>query len=349
MPIRKIAIEEHIIVPTQTKHLVSSGALTKMKNALVDYRHQRVRTMYACNIDISILSAFSDGVQSLNSCQLSLEQAKLYNDELFEISKTNPRYRCFAALPMCDAQAAADELERCVTQMGFLGALVNGFDSSGGTDEYYDTPKYDVLWQKLVDLDVPMYLHPRLAHESTFFEDKNCAELRGSPWGFHSSTARLVLALIMNGVCDRFPKLKFIIGHNGEIVVYWAWRIDHRLKMEGSRTTDIIQPTLKRNFYVTISGWLYTPAFMHTLQVMGPDRVMYATDYPMEDAEAQSAWFEKLPISKHRKKMIAHKNAEKLFKLAPSAKGEERCRSFFHYTMLVVLIVAIIVACTKRT
>lgn len=162
----------------------------------------------------------------------------------------------------------------------------------------------------MVELDVPMYLHPRLARESAFFNNRKCSELRGSPWGFHTSTARLVLSLIMNRVCDRFPKLKFIIGHVGEIVVYWAWRIDHRLKMEGNRKTDIIQPTLRKNFHVTISGCMHTPAFMHMLEVMGPERVIYATDYPMEDAYAQSVWFEKLPISQHYKKMIAYKNAE---------------------------------------
>jgi predicted TIM-barrel fold metal-dependent hydrolase len=317
--IPKIAIEEHIILPSQLKHVHWPSPVLKQRQAdLLEYETKRPSVMRQANIKISILSAFSDGVQALPPCLLSKSSAKKWNDELYAIAKTNPRFKCFAALPMCDARDAADEMRRCCETMGFCGALINGRDTSSENEESYSNryvdPAYDELWKTAVELDLPIYIHPRMADSTPFFDETpNCAMLRGSPWGFHSSTARLVMALIFNGVCDRHPKIKFILGHMGEIIVWMAWRIDHRYKMEGRKSN--VLATLKRNFYATVSGWMDNTAFTHVQSIMGSERIMYASDYPMEDTVEHAKWFDALPIDDADKRLIAYENAMRLFKI----------------------------------
>jgi len=116
------------------------------------------------------------------------------------------------------------------------GIILNGFDSTATADRssqhytYYDTAEYDALWSRVESLDLPVYVHPRVdSTADLFYRHHNMSIMAGSPWGFHVSTAEMVIALIVNRVCERHPKLKFIIGHLGEIVLFQAWRIDHRL------------------------------------------------------------------------------------------------------------------------
>ena len=282
----------------------------------------RLKTMKKAGITTAILSAFSDGVQDLYSCKLSQSMAVKWNNELFDIVSKHKEFKGFASLPMCDSQIATSELERCVKELGFVGGLINGPDSSGSRIRLYDTPEFDIFWDKCEELDVPIYLHPRMYGVDTgFYKDLNCEQLRGSPWGFHEYLAHQILAIIMNGVFHRHPKLKIIIGHMGEIVAFWAWRIDHRLVMEGWKpntpnihgiTHDSITNTLRKHFYITISGFNYTPAFTHLYSVIGPSRILFATDYPMENMVNTSKWFDELRISDEDRSLIAYKNAVSL-------------------------------------
>ena len=301
-----IAIEEHLIVPSQQEHVVDSHPLKVKRELLVHYGEQRLADMDKAGIRIAVLSAFSEGLQAMDATyDLSnldpkqvrarqTEAAVRWNDELHGIVQAHhERFRGFATLPMTAPDAAAAELRRCVEDLGFVGALLNGFDSSvNGTPNYYLAPEYDVLWAECVRLDRPLYIHPRLAAPDPFYSLPNCGALRESPWGFHESTARLVLALIVNGVFQRFPKLKIVLGHMGEIIPFWAWRIDHRLRHGARPELAMVQSTLAQNVFVTVSGFNNTPALQHLIAVMGADRVLYATDYPMEDATAAATWFD---------------------------------------------------------
>lgn len=326
MPFPKIALEEHIILPSQVDYVHwPSEILEGKQSELIEHETKRLAVMKKANIEMSVLSAFSDGLQAMPSCKISKQQALTWNDELKKISdQSSGRLTCFAALPMCDPSAAEAELRRCcTTPMNFLGALINGHDTSNDqkASNRYVSKEYDRVWSAAAELAVPIYIHPRMADASSFFDEPHCAELRGSAWGFHSSTARLVLALIMNGVCDRHPNLRFILGHMGEIVVWMAWRVDHRCEMEG-RPAKVVD-TLRKNFYVTVSGWMDDASFMHVRSVMGSDRILYASDYPMEDTVAHAEWFDKLPISDEEKRKIAYENALALF---PTAEWKARWR-----------------------
>ena len=300
-----IAIEEHLIVPSQREHLTESHPLDVKRELLLDYGAQRLHDMDSAGIQIAVLSAFSEGLQAMDATyDLSgldpkavrarqSHAATRWNDELHGIVQAHPdRFRGFAALPMTVPTAAATELRRCVEELGFVGALLNGFDSSiDGTPNYYLAPEYDALWSECVRLDRPLYVHPRLAAPDPFYSLPNCEVLRGSAWGFHESTARLVLALILNGVFERFPSLKIVLGHMGEIIPFWAWRIDHRLRHGARPELAVVQATLERNVFATVSGFNNTPALQHLIAVLGADRILYATDYPMEDATAATTWF----------------------------------------------------------
>ena len=300
-----IAIEEHVIVPDQQDYLGPSYALDQKRDLLLGYGQQRIADMDAAGIDIAVLSAFSDGVQGIDMTdsnlgddehsrvQTQIDFAAKWNDQLNAIVDSAPtRYRGFAALPMAAPTAAAAEFRRCITELGFVGALINGADTADdGTPNFYVDSSYDVLWQTCVDLDRPIYIHPRMkATPDPFYEVDNCEVLRTSPWGFHENIARIGMALTVNGVFSRFPDLKIILGHMGELLPFWAWRIDHRLRMEGRPELAMMQDALAQNFYVTISGFNSTPAFRHVIDVMGTDRVLCASDYPMEDPVTMNEW-----------------------------------------------------------
>jgi predicted TIM-barrel fold metal-dependent hydrolase len=329
-----IALEEHLIVPDQAEYLDPSYALEQKKSLLLDYGNQRLADMDAGGIDIAVLSAFSDGVQGIDvtdpalgethdaRVQTQVDIARKWNDDLRDIVATQPeRFRGFAALPMASPQDAAQELRRCVTELGFVGALINGADTAAdGNPNFYVDDDYDALWQECVDLDRPIYIHPRMkATPDPFYEVTNCEVLRTSPWGFHENTARIGMAMIVNGVFDRFPDLKIILGHMGEILPFWAWRIDHRLRMEGKPELAKVQQALANNFHVTISGFNHTPALRHVLDVMGVDRVVCASDYPMEDPAAMRSWldgaFAEIGVSDDDANRIRTENAKALLRI----------------------------------
>lgn len=326
-----IALEEHLIVASQADRLDPSYALEQNRALLLDHGQQRLADMDAAGIDIAVLSAFSDGLQGLDMTDPDLGEtpeqrtaaqvatAHVWNDELHAIVQSQPdRFRGFAALPMSSPAAAAAELRRCVTELGFVGALINGADTAAdGSPNFYVGDEFNELWQTFVDLRKPVYIHPRMkATPDPFYDVTNCDVLRTSPWGFHENTARLVMALIVNGVFTRFPDLRIILGHMGEFLPFWAWRIDHRLRMEGRPELAMVQQTLQRNAYVTFSGFNNTPALRHVLDVMGPERVLAASDYPMEDAAQMRDWFDEavaeLGVDSDDVQRIESGNAERL-------------------------------------
>ena len=329
-----IALEEHLIVPDQEQYLDPSYALDQKRELLLDYGHQRLNDMDTGGIDIAVLSAFSDGVQGIDvtdpalgethdiRVQAQVDIATQWNNELHDIVASQPeRFRGFAALPMSAPSAAAQELRRGVEELGFLGALINGADTAAdGKPNFYVDGSYDVLWQESVDLGVPIYIHPRMkATPDPFYEVPNCEVLRTSPWGFHENTARIGMAMIVNGIFDRFPDLKIILGHMGELLPFWAWRIDHRLRLEGKPELAKIQQTLRSNFYATISGFNHTPALRHVVEVMGINRVLCACDYPMEDPGEMRAWldsaFTELDLTDREQTQVLSGNARALLNI----------------------------------
>src|SRR5581483_1021604 len=169
-------------------------------------------------------------VQAITSTARADEVARRANDYLAEqVARRPDRFQAFAALPLQDPELAIRELERCVTTLGFRGALVNGFSQvSDNTPVYYDLPQYWPFWAKVEELGIPFYLHPRnpLPADSRIYDGHPW--LLGPTWAFGQETAVHALRLIGSGLFDAHPKLQIILGHMGEGLPYSMWRIDHR-------------------------------------------------------------------------------------------------------------------------
>lgn len=328
MPIEKIAIEEHFASPDTIDgcRWVHSHDWEEISHYLTDLHGQLLRDMDASGIGMSILSLNSPAVQAITQKQQAIEVARRANDYLAEQVTRNPtRFQAFAALPMQDPEAAAMELTRCVKQLGFKGALVNGFSQVDVEDSavYYDLPQYWPFWQTVERLGVPFYLHPR----DTLFSRRQIYAghpwLQGSTWAFGVETATHALRLMGSGLFDKFPKLTIILGHLGETLPTTIWRIDHRISRipPGYPAKKKMADYLRENFYLTTSGNFCTHTLQDTIAEVGVDRILFSADYPFERMQEAGDWFDKVDvISRADWRKIARGNAEKLFALG-AAKG----------------------------
>lgn len=326
---RRIALEEHVWF-SQWADLFESP----FDGQLQDFGERRLDAMDRDGIEVAVLSPTSEDMQNMNGTghfakgfdltgmnasqilDLQIVQARERNDALFE-KMNSRRYRGFALLPMSSPAAAAAELARCVERYGFVGALIYGADTSmskfTGKPNYYDASDYDVLWRKFVELDVPLYMHPRSIPESQYFYDNNDWSFSNEAWGYAEGTAELVINLMMTGVFERYTELKIILGHMGEFLPFWAARMD------SVYPTGNVTERLRRNFYITTSGFPDTAALQHVIQVMGVERVMFATDYPYSTTHNMGNWFghamSSLALNESEKDMLEFKNAERLLKI----------------------------------
>jgi 2,3-dihydroxybenzoate decarboxylase len=220
---------------------------------------------------------------------------------------------------MQDPQAAAQELTRCVKELGFCGALVNGFTQLDQADSavFYDLPQYRPFWATVQQLDVPFYLHPRFPLVTRQQAYEGHAWIAGSAWGFAVETSIHALRLMGSGLFDEYPKLKLILGHLGEGLPFGIWRVDNRISRTSVRPKAklLIAHYLRENFYITTSGAFRTPALTDVITEVSADHVLYSVDYPYEDMGVAAEWFDNAPISEPDRVKIASGNARQLFRL----------------------------------
>jgi gamma-resorcylate decarboxylase len=318
----KIAFEEHFNLPQfeVPRYYGNAEALREVERRLLDVGAQRLADMDATGIEYAILSLNSPGIQAETDAHQALNDAKQVNDTLAEIVAANQRrYGGFATLPMQDPQGAATELERCTTELGFHGALLNGYTNIGDAAAgwYYDDQRFWPFWERVEALGVPIYLHPRdpLPGNQGIYYDH--PELFGAVWTFTVETATHALRLMTSGLFDRFPHLTIILGHLGETLPFAIWRIDHRVSYQGDRRRfdKPLMRYFQENFYVTTSGNFRTQALNATLSELGADRVLFSVDYPYESMYEAAAWFDNASISDNDRAKIGRSNAERLFRL----------------------------------
>lgn len=321
MKVQKIALEEHIALPgnTSEQFLTFYDNWPEILHRLLDIHGQLLADMDASGIGLAILSLNAPAIQANPSKRQAIDMARQANDYLAEQVVKNPvRFQALAALPLQDPEAAAQELTRCVKDLGFKGALVNGYSSlEDGAVAYYDQPEYWDFWGVVQALEVPFYLHPRDM-------DLETKALRGHPWlrnsgwAFGVETATHALRLMSSGLFDKHPDLTIILGHLGETLPHVIWRIDHRIGLvpRGIPAKRPLAHYLRNNFYVTTSGNFCTQALMNTILSLGSDRILFSTDYPFERMSEAADWFDTVEISEADRIKIGSANAEKLFKLA---------------------------------
>jgi gamma-resorcylate decarboxylase len=190
---------------------------------------------------------------------------------------------------------------------------------SPDTAVYYDLPQYRPFWREVERLDVPFYLHPRNPLPGSVRSYEGHDWLLGPNWAFHAETAVHALRLIGSGLFDELPRLQIILGHLGEGLPYYLWRIDNRNSwMKATHKYAARKPVadyFRANFHVTTSGHFSTPAMIDAVAELGVDRVMFSVDYPFEDMSEAAAWFDEAEISEADRSKIGRANAIKLFKL----------------------------------
>jgi gamma-resorcylate decarboxylase len=319
----KIAIEEHVNVPElaeEAGRYYPPDIWAKLRPALLDIEGKLLSDMDASGIEMSVLSLYSPGIQSMHEKQRAVDVARRANDFFAEqVAKRPDRFQAFAALPMQDPDAAAKELMRCVQELGFKGALVNGFSQIDREDSivYYDLPQYWPFWGLVESLNVPVYLHPRFPLEARA-DVQGHPWLQASAWAFGVETATHALRLMTCGLFDKYPKLTVILGHLGETLPNTVWRIDHRLDVipRGIPAKRKMADILQNNFYATTSGNFCTQTLLNTMLVMGADRILFSVDYPFEKMSDAAEWFDGVDtISETDWTKIARTNAERLLNL----------------------------------
>ena len=321
----KIALEEHFAVPetlVNPRGTYGERTWAEIRGRLIDLHGRRLALMDEHGIEMMVVSLNAPAVQAVPDPAAAGELARRANDYLAEEVRKRPdRFQALAALPMQDPDAAIDELARCVVELGFKGALVNGFSQVGDPDNavYYDLPQYRPFWSAVERLDVPFYLHPRspLPCDARLYAGHPW--LMGAAWAFGNETAVHALRLMGSGLFDEFPRLAIVIGHMGEGIPFGLWRIDNcnlgAEKTDGKQAKKKIADYFGANFYVTTSGNFSTQGLIHTIFQIGADRVMFSADWPFEEIEHAAVWFDSADISENDRRKIGRDNAARLFKL----------------------------------
>ena len=329
---RVVALEEHFTLPEFVAKIGSSRiaergfppeakapAMVHIQEQLRDLGTARLADMDAAGITVHVLSASGPGADLLDSAE-SIPFARDYNNVLAKrVAEHSDRLAGFAHLPMTAPQAAADELERAVTRLGFRGALINGMTR----DLFLDDPSFESILARAEQLDVPIYVHPNLppwAVRKAYYDGLpgNVGfALAIAGWGWHAETAVRVLRLVLSGALDRHPRLKIIIGHMGEGLPAMLARCDQVFGPQVSYLQRSVSRTITDQVYVTTSGFFTLPPFMAALATFGIDRLMFSIDYPYSSNKQGRTFLDSLTLAPEDIAKLAHGNADRLLKLQP--------------------------------
>lgn len=288
-----------------------------VRRKLADLDDERIADMDAAGIDFAILSLTSPGVQVFER-DTAVSIARDSNDMLKEAIDRHPdRYAGLCAIAPQAPELAAQELERC-KNLGFRG-IINNSHTFG---EYLSDPKFWPIFEAAEAMDMPIYLHPNTPPKN-MIEPMLEVGLDGAIFGFGAETGMHMLRIITAGVFDRFPKLQMIIGHMGEALPYWMYRLDfmHNAQVTSKRYETLkplkkkVSDYLKEHVTITCSGMAWEPAIKFAQEQVGVDRVMYAMDYPYQYLQQEVIDMDNMDMSDELKKMFYQDVATKVFKL----------------------------------
>jgi 5-carboxyvanillate decarboxylase len=295
-----------------------SERATQIIERLLDLGEQRIRHMDETGIDKAVLALTSPGAQPLRDLAEAKNIARHANDFLAEQVAARPdRYVGLTTVAPQDPQWSALEIARGVA-LGFKGVQINSHTQG----EYLDEPKFDPIFRALADTGQPLYIHPATPPDSMIGPMLE-AGLDGAIFGFGVETGMHLLRLITTGIFDRYPDLQIMVGHAGEALPYWAYRLDymHQAGVRSKRYARLqplkktILEYLRSNVLITTSGMAWAPAILFAQQVLGEDRVMYAMDYPYQYVADEVRTHDLLDIPIETKRKLMQTNAERWFKL----------------------------------
>ncbi|MFC1945661.1 amidohydrolase family protein [Chloroflexota bacterium] len=339
---KRIAIEEHFATDeyfnylrsrkeTPRRELIKDGehhelerewwgpsgyieSVPEHRNKILDIGDGRLKDMDESGIKMQVLSLTFPSVELFDVSD-GIFWAKRTNDELFEVTQKYPeRFAGFATLAPQDPVASVDELERAVKILGFSGVMINSYIGKG---EYLDAPKYRPIFEKAVELAVPIYIHPKMPAPDMIQPYLAYPGLALAIWGFAADAGLHAMRLICSGVFDEYPDLKIILGHLGEALPYWLLRLDSQWKRNPLARQRKKTPSqyFKDNFFITTSGMFGQETLQYVISVLGADKILFAVDYPYELNTEAVHFMDTAPIVDSDREKIYHSNAEKLLKL----------------------------------
>jgi predicted TIM-barrel fold metal-dependent hydrolase len=332
---RIIALEEAFLHPKLRELYPASlvRQLDLIHGRLTDVGPDRIRRMDAAGIDLQVLSHTQPGVQTLER-DLAIRLSKEVNDWLGAIVQTYPeRFAGFAMLPTQSPRDAADELERTVTQFGFKGALINGHTQG----HYLDEDAFSPIFERAQALDVPIYIHPTDAPPAvadTYYRDYP-AMAQG--WGWQVETGTHLLRLMCGGVFDRYPGLKVIVGHMGELIPFTLERINLAVTLGGwllstqqsasgtpapKSMKKSIDFYMRQNVFITTSGVFDQAALTCAIAALGIDRILFSVDDPFGDNFTAVKFLNEARLSTQDKEKLAHGNAERILHLSTGVHAQ---------------------------
>ncbi|MCJ1298595.1 hypothetical protein MMC08_001385 [Hypocenomyce scalaris] len=322
-----IALEEHWLSQHVVDFYASKGKespyhevvlLRRLHDKLTDLGEGRIKAMDEASVHLQIVS------HAPNSLPPDLSTCVAVNNELAQAVRDRPgRYMGFAMIPMSEPTSAAAELERCVKELGFVGTLIDS--NCGG--RFYDDEFFWPVFAKAEELDVPIYLHPSYNEQSKrVMYDGNYPDAIAQTiglycWGWHSECAVHIIRLFAAKVFDKFPKIKIIIGHMGEMLPFQLDRVDRitstQWPLVGVKPNRPIGQVWDENLWITTSGMFTLPPMAAVVRRCKPDRILFSVDYPFSDNKWGVKFLEDLKrdgmVTPKQLEMIAYKNAEKLF------------------------------------
>jgi 5-carboxyvanillate decarboxylase len=296
-----------------------SERATTILERLLDLGKQRIAHMDETGIDRAVLALTAPGAQPLLDVGEARGLARRANDYLAENVAAHPdRYIGMTTVAAQDPRWSAGEIVRGARELNFKGVQINSHTQG----QYLDHPKFDPIFRALADTGQPLYIHPSSPPDSMIGPMLE-AGLDGAVFGFGVEVGLHLLRLITSGIFDRYPDLQIMVGHMGEALPFWVYRIDymHQATVR-SRRYPFMKPLrktvleyLRSNVLITTSGMAWAPAILFTQQVVGEERVMYAMDYPYQFHGEEVRTHDDLDIPLATKKKLMQTNAERWFRL----------------------------------
>ncbi|MGE0628607.1 MAG: amidohydrolase family protein [Hyphomicrobiaceae bacterium] len=309
--VAKIALEEHCLTPGFEKYWlptmtdVPAAVRDRLFSRLTDFSGERLEIMDKAGISRSVLSIAGPGVQAEKDAAAAVRLARQSNDDLAnEVARRPDRYSALAHLPVQDAKAAASELERCVKDLGFCGAMINGHTHG----LYLDHPSVYPLWERAEALGSPIYIHPADPVAPAPVLD-GVHGLRRATWEWGFETGSHALRLVFGGTFDRFPNAKLILGHLGETLPFLLWRFDSRAKLYNVKLNRKPSDYIKTNTWVTLSGMYSAEPLNCAIAALGRERVLFSADHPFEDAEEAGKFMDDVALDETLREQISSRNA----------------------------------------
>jgi uncharacterized protein len=322
-----IAVEEHFLDPE-----IAAASAPAMNELAPDFMaafigtgdfpppevamglgERRLADMQEAGVAMQVLSFPNAELLPADS---AVELVGRVNDKAAGATREHPdRFAALAALPSAVPEAAAAELTRCVSGLGFRGAIVSGRVDG----EFLDAPRFDPILATASSLEVPIHLHaafsPRAITDASYagLDAIVTARFQTSAWGWHQESAVHFLHLVLSGVFDRYPKLQFILGHWGEMIPFFLDRIDEAFPQRVSKLERPFADYIRENVYVSPSGMFSQAQLRYCVATLPIERILCSMDYPMPTAQSPAAFLAEADLPEEDKRKIAHENAERLF------------------------------------